>query len=114
MKIEFKKLYTRHASKNAPSRPLSLPPSLFQGLWGVLLMLFLVFPLAFYLPGTDTGGSMENIWDSLAMVRTSQPLQWVLLAFFLSVRALPPSLPSILPLPPPRLVCLLKPFYFTP
>ncbi|KAM3567268.1 hypothetical protein VYU27_010583, partial [Nannochloropsis oceanica] len=64
-----------------------LPPMVLvglEGLWGVLLMLFLVFPLAFCLPGTDTGGSMENIWDSLAMVRTSQPLQWVLLAFFLS------------------------------
>ena len=61
----------------------------------MLLMLFLVFPLAYYIPGNDTGGSMENIWDSLTMVSNSKPLQWILLAFFLSVSSpsLPPSLP---------------------
>jgi hypothetical protein len=50
------------------------------------LMLFVVFPSAYYLPGTDEGGSMENVFDSLAMIRNSAPLQAVLLIFFLTVR----------------------------
>lgn len=50
------------------------------------LMLFLVFPLAYWLPGTDAGGCVENVWDSLAMVKNSRPLQLILLAFFISVR----------------------------
>lgn len=52
----------------------------------MILMLLVVFPSAYYLPGTDEGGSMENVFDSLAMVRNSAPLQAVLLIFFLTVR----------------------------
>ncbi|TFJ83555.1 hypothetical protein NSK_004661 [Nannochloropsis salina CCMP1776] len=66
----------------------SLPPMVLvglEGLWGMTLMLFVVFPSAYYLPGTDEGGSMENVFDSLAMIRNSAPLQAVLLIFFLTV-----------------------------
>ncbi|EKU22662.1 drug metabolite transporter superfamily [Nannochloropsis gaditana CCMP526] len=66
----------------------SLPPMVLVGLegfWGMILMLLVVFPSAYYLPGTDEGGSMENVFDSLAMVRNSAPLQAVLLIFFLTV-----------------------------
>lgn len=53
------------------------------------LMLFIVFPLAYVIPGTDAGGSVENVWDAWAMVKNSRPLQIMLLAFFVSVRGAP-------------------------
>lgn len=51
------------------------------------LMLLFVFPLAYILPGSDAGGCVENVWDSLAMVRHSTHLQLILAAFFVSVRS---------------------------
>lgn len=75
-----------------PPSPFLLPPHhhppkhAHQGLWGMLLMLLLVFPLAAALPGNDYGGCTENVWDALAMVHNSRPLQLVLVAFFVSVR----------------------------
>lgn len=50
-------------------------------------MLLFVFPLAYALPGSDVGGCVENVWDSLAMVKHSTHLQLILAAFFVSVRA---------------------------
>lgn len=52
----------------------------------MFLMLLFVFPLAYALPGSDVGGCVENVWDSLAMVHNSRPLQLILAAFFVSVR----------------------------
>ncbi len=57
-----------------------------QGLWGMALMLGIVFPLAYLLPGSDAGGCVENVWDALAMVQNSHSLQMILLLFFVSVR----------------------------
>lgn len=51
------------------------------------LMLLVVFPLAYALPGSDAGGCLENVGDAVAMVRHSRPLQLILLAFFVSVAA---------------------------
>ena len=46
---------------------VDVAPTLFvgiEGIWGVLLMSVLVFPLLLHLPGSDVGGSEENIFDT--------------------------------------------------
>ena len=55
-----------------------------EGLWGTLLMLIIVFPIAYVLPGEDKG-SLENFYDSLVMVSNSTEIQIVLAAFFVTV-----------------------------
>ena len=76
-----------HTSKQVMSVD-GLPPMVLiglEGVWGMVLMCLIVFPLAYYTPGGDTGGSVENVWDSLVMVQNSKPLQLILVAFFVSV-----------------------------
>jgi len=54
-----------------------IPPLLLLGIEGIVgltAMCTVVFPLLMFLPGVDVGGSQENIWDSLAMVRNSSTL----------------------------------------
>lgn len=54
-----------------------IPPWLLlgiEGLMGIAVMCVVVFPLMMYLPGDDVGGTQENIWDSLAMVKSSSTL----------------------------------------
>jgi len=55
-----------------------------EGLWGTLLTLLLVYPLAYALPGED-GGRFEDPWDALAMVRHSASLQRLVPLFVLFV-----------------------------
>jgi hypothetical protein len=61
-----------------------------EGVWGSMMMLFIVFPFAYYMPGqlacfgrcnsrpsTFPGsdhGRMENFWDSVEMMRNSTAL----------------------------------------
>jgi len=58
-----------------------------EGVWGTLMMLAVVFPWAYLLPGSDVGGCLENIDDSLTMLSNSRAIQWVLFAFTLTVFA---------------------------
>ncbi|GJQ13292.1 hypothetical protein GpartN1_g5083.t1 [Galdieria partita] len=50
----------------------------YEGLFGVAMMLLLVFPLAYWIPGQDSG-SLENILDSFIMIEHSWVLQGILL-----------------------------------
>mmetsp|Transcript_11659 Transcript_11659/g.25507 ORF Transcript_11659/g.25507 Transcript_11659/m.25507 type:complete len:404 (+) Transcript_11659:81-1292(+) len=52
----------------------------FEGIWGGLIMLFMVFPLLWYIPGADHG-HLEDEWDAVAMISSSQPL-YTLLAIY--------------------------------
>jgi hypothetical protein len=44
-----------------------------EGLWGTVLSLLLVYPLAYLAPGNDNG-SFENPWDALTMIGNSSQL----------------------------------------
>eukprot|EP01041_Mallomonas_annulata_P009171 gene9171-19002_t len=46
----------------------------FEGIWGALLTLVFVYPVAYLVPGADNG-SYENPWDSLLMIQNSRWLQ---------------------------------------
>ncbi|EME27408.1 Solute carrier family 35 member F6 [Galdieria sulphuraria] len=50
----------------------------YEGLFGVAMMLLIVFPLAYWVPGQDSG-SLENILDSFIMIEHSWILQGILL-----------------------------------
>lgn len=45
-----------------------------EGVVGVIVMCTVVFPVLMMLPGDDVGGTAENVWDSLTMMRNSTPL----------------------------------------
>jgi hypothetical protein len=55
-----------------------------EGVWGVVLCTFVVFPTCYLLPGADNG-SFENVLDSWALLRTSSTLMLLVLAFFVVV-----------------------------
>ena len=52
-----------------------------EGFWGIVLFVCTVFPWAYILPGNDVG-SLENVYDSYVMAKSSAPLQIALLGFF--------------------------------
>mmetsp|Transcript_2240 Transcript_2240/g.2334 ORF Transcript_2240/g.2334 Transcript_2240/m.2334 type:complete len:422 (-) Transcript_2240:142-1407(-) len=56
----------------------------FEGIWGALLTLVLVYPLAYLVPGSDAG-SYENPYDSFLMIYNSPWLQSILVIFVLTV-----------------------------
>ena len=56
-----------------------------EGFWGAVIMPLVVFPWLYIIPGSDYGGSMENVYDSWIMLRNSRQVQLVLLGFFLTV-----------------------------
>ena len=51
----------------------------FEGLWGTLLTLTIVYPLASRIPGKDVGGVFESSSDAIAMINNSPSLQVSLL-----------------------------------
>lgn len=55
-----------------------------EGVWGALLTLVVVYPVAYLVPGSDNG-SYEDPWDSLAMIVNSRWLQGLLVAFMITV-----------------------------
>lgn len=56
-----------------------------EGLWGSLLMLFILFPAAYLAPGNDVGGSYENFWDSIVMIKNSSSLFGMTLVYLFSI-----------------------------
>lgn len=44
-----------------------------EGLWGTVLTIFFVYPIAFLLPGADNG-SFEDPWDAIAMIQNNSTL----------------------------------------
>lgn len=50
----------------------------FEGLYGMLLMVFVMMPIAYFLPGKEGRGLHENSLDTIEMVKNSKTLQAVL------------------------------------
>ena len=46
-----------------------------EGVWGVLIMVLVVFPWAQMLPGSDQGACLENLADSWIMVQNSETVR---------------------------------------
>lgn len=55
-----------------------------EGFWGTLTTLLIAVPVAWAIPGGDCG-SYENVWDSFAMMRNSEPIRWMVVSFFISI-----------------------------
>lgn len=55
-----------------------------EGLWGTILTLVLVYPLAYYLPGQDNG-HFEDPFDAILMVQNSLLLKTLVVLFVLTV-----------------------------
>jgi hypothetical protein len=45
-----------------------------EGLWGMLISLVIVYPIAYAMPGSDNG-SYEDPWDAIHMIKSSSFLQ---------------------------------------
>ncbi|RYH26001.1 hypothetical protein EON65_15065 [archaeon] len=55
-----------------------------EGLWGTFLTIFIVYPIAYMLPGAD-GGRFENPWDAIAMIQNNSLLATFVMFFVLTV-----------------------------
>ncbi len=62
-----------------PSPPLLLIGM--EGLWGTVLCLLLVYPLAYYLPGDDHG-SYEDFYNTWHMITHSSVIQYSFIVYF--------------------------------
>ena len=63
------------------------PPMLLigmEGLWGTLLCVCVLYPLAYHIPGPDHG-CIENPFNTLAMISNSTAIQQMFCLYFLSV-----------------------------
>jgi drug/metabolite transporter (DMT)-like permease len=56
-----------------------------EGCVGSLAMIFIVFPILYFVPGSDAGGSSENIYDTYVMLKNSSSLQYLVLLYVFSV-----------------------------
>lgn len=55
----------------------------FEGFWGLLMMIFLVYPTLYFLPGSDHG-HLEDPFDTFALVKNSGDLQAMVLLYLFS------------------------------
>jgi len=70
------------------SMEVSAPPLLLigmEGFWGTLVCACVLYPICYALPGADVGDTMENPYDTLAMMNNSQDLRFMFLLYFLSI-----------------------------
>jgi hypothetical protein len=51
----------------------------FEGVFGTVLMVCVMMPIAYFLPGEEGTGLHENTLDTLEMIKNSSALQAVLL-----------------------------------
>jgi hypothetical protein len=65
-----------------PSPPLLLIGM--EGLWGTLLCLVVVYPMVYYLPGSDHG-SYENPFNTYAMFMNSDNIQIAFAIYFFAI-----------------------------
>jgi hypothetical protein len=65
-----------------PSPPLLLIGM--EGLWGTVLCLFVIYPLAYYLPGEDHG-SYEDPYNTWAMILQNSNIQWMFVVYFFAI-----------------------------
>lgn len=56
-----------------------------EGFWGSFLCLVVVYPLAYFLPGSDYGGCYENPWNTWVMLTNSTALQQMCVLYFISI-----------------------------
>jgi drug/metabolite transporter (DMT)-like permease len=57
-----------------------------EGFWGTMICLFILYPLAYYLPGSDHG-SIENPFNTYALITSSPEIQSTFVLYFFSVLA---------------------------
>lgn len=65
---------------------VKLPPLMivgYEGVWGIIWCLAVVFPLCMALPGHD-GGRLEDTWDTIAMVRNNRALLCLIILYLFS------------------------------
>lgn len=70
------------------SMEVSAPPLLLigmEGFWGTVVCMFVLYPICYALPGADVGGTMENPYDTIAMMQNSPELRQMFLFYFLSI-----------------------------
>lgn len=68
-------------------RGVQVPPAVVvgcEGIWGMVLMLFIVFPIMYLLPGSDYGGSQENELDTIVMLKNNPMLLMVIAVYICS------------------------------
>jgi drug/metabolite transporter (DMT)-like permease len=56
-----------------------------EGVWGSLAMLLVFFPILYLMPGSDAGGSQENLMDTIVMMSNNKSLQYLVLLYVFSV-----------------------------
>lgn len=69
------------------SMEFGAPPLLLigmEGLWGTLVCLFVLYPLAYKLPGDDHG-CIENPYNTYAMINNSKEIQSIFILYFVSI-----------------------------
>ena len=57
-----------------------------EGLWGTVICLFVVYPLAYYLPGDDHG-SYEDPFNTYDLFMASSTIQWAFFVYFFAIFA---------------------------
>lgn len=55
----------------------------YEGIWGVIQMCLIVYPILYVLPGDDHG-HQEDVFDTLAMISNNQNLALIILAYLFS------------------------------
>jgi drug/metabolite transporter (DMT)-like permease len=55
-----------------------------EGLWGSIICLFVLYPIAYITPGDDHG-CYENPFNTIEMLKNSFTIQWVFFVYFFSV-----------------------------
>jgi len=58
-----------------------------EGFWGFLICLFVLYPLAYYCPGSDHG-SFENGFNTYTMLVNSRQVQLIFTVYFITVSSL--------------------------
>lgn len=69
-------------SMDIPAPPLLLIGM--EGFWGSIYCICILYPAAYFLKGSDHG-SVENIFNTIAMIANSKEIRFVFLLYFLSV-----------------------------
>lgn len=89
MSIQFVLEETVMAGDKATGSGQGIPPLVVvgtEGVWGTIIMICVVFPMAHALPGSDAG-SLENVWDSIVMVQHNVELQAMVLVYIFTITA---------------------------
>lgn len=55
-----------------------------EGLWGLLICVFVLYPLAYYTPGSDHG-SFENPYNTYAMIANSMDVQRMFILYYFAI-----------------------------